>query len=241
MQVRYSITKLLTVTHTKCCRKEGIVKASITAPNSLLFSESDLPSYCPPSLPSSPSPNCGNFISNKSRNPYSRTLDTEHNFSFGSINTSHSQSNHQPSTPNTPIYSTIHYLSAPAPGPTPPPMPSRSGRGAPTFDAAQPRELARFFSDLEFLFTKCSITVDDEKIKAAVRRLSMAGSDVWMAVPACDATPANWTDFKDPVIKLYPTASDSLDTLVGVYLQLGIVTASNLTEYTRNFHRIAGS
>ncbi|KAJ7900842.1 hypothetical protein B0H13DRAFT_2275275 [Mycena leptocephala] len=55
-----------------------------------------------------------------------------------------------------------------------PSMPSRGDRNAPTFESTKPRELPRYFSDLEYQFTRCNITDNDEKKSHATRFLSIS-------------------------------------------------------------------
>lgn len=124
-------------------------------------------------------------------------------------------------------------------------MPSRGERGAPSFDPNEPRELVRFFDDLEFLFTKCGITADKDKVDAAIRYLSIKEADEWKAIPAYSANPVVWASFKTAVLENYPLAADKsrytmtdLEQLIGNRLRIGIFTPTDLADYTRMFRTI---
>ena len=48
-------------------------------------------------------------------------------------------------------------------------MPAHGERAAPTFDTSKPRELIRFFEELEYLFTRASLEEESEKKKPVLR------------------------------------------------------------------------
>jgi len=47
-------------------------------------------------------------------------------------------------------------------------MPARGERAAPSFDTTKPRELVRFFEELEYLFARADLKDETEKKKHAV-------------------------------------------------------------------------
>ncbi|KAJ7708097.1 hypothetical protein B0H17DRAFT_917168 [Mycena rosella] len=63
-----------------------------------------------------------------------------------------------------------------------PTLPARGDCNTPTFDSTKPRELPRYFSDLEFHFTRCTITDAAEKKSHATRFLSVRDQDAWEAL-----------------------------------------------------------
>ncbi|KAJ7852699.1 hypothetical protein B0H13DRAFT_2359364 [Mycena leptocephala] len=72
---------------------------------------------------------------------------------------------------------------------TPIPMPASGDRNAPQFDATKPHELRRYFSDLEYLFTRSSVTDDTEK-KHATRFLSVDDQEIREALKTAAACAA---------------------------------------------------
>ncbi|KAJ7360673.1 hypothetical protein DFH08DRAFT_1030769 [Mycena albidolilacea] len=120
-------------------------------------------------------------------------------------------------------------------------MPARGDRTAPQFDSAKPRELQRYFSDLEYHFTRSSVADSTEKKKHATRFLDVDDQEVWEALE--EFKPAHsYNDFKAAVLKLYP-GNDSdrrysladLDSLVGQYARVGILSKGDYSEFYRQF------
>ncbi|KAF7365809.1 hypothetical protein MVEN_00455000 [Mycena venus] len=124
---------------------------------------------------------------------------------------------------------------------TPIPMPARGDRNAPQFDSLKPRELQRYFTDLEYHFTRSSVTDDAEKKKHATRFLGVDDQDIWEALPEFQA-PHTYAVFKAAVLKLYP-GNDAdrkysladLDALVGQYARVGILSKGDYSEFYRQF------
>ncbi|KAF7365905.1 hypothetical protein MVEN_00465500 [Mycena venus] len=146
-------------------------------------------------------------------------------------------------TPTTPTLDT----STPPPfntmvnGPPAAHMPARGERGAPTFDSAKPRELNRYFDDLEFHFTRCSITDDAAKKQHATRYLSVDDQDVWQSLPEHDQA-HTYQQFKAAVLKLYPGTDANrkfsmadLDALIGEYQRIGILSRGDYSDFYRKF------
>ena len=84
-------------------------------------------------------------------------------------------------------------------------MPARTERSAPTFDPKQPRELTRYFRELEALFTRCKITDEQEKKSYARSYLDVDSDDLWSELPEFGNT-STYDIFKKAVLALYPGA-----------------------------------
>ncbi|CAK5272577.1 unnamed protein product [Mycena citricolor] len=120
-------------------------------------------------------------------------------------------------------------------------MPARGARGAPEFDSKQPRELPRYFSDLEFHFTAANITDPQEKKRQAIRYLSFEDAKLWESLDSFSPG-IGYDAFKAAVAKLYPrTDADrryalaDLHTLIGEYASIGILSRADYSEFYRKF------
>ncbi|CAK5275986.1 unnamed protein product [Mycena citricolor] len=120
-------------------------------------------------------------------------------------------------------------------------MPARGARGAPEFDSKQPRELPRYFSDLEFHFTAANITDPQEKKRQAIRYLSFEDAELWESLDSFSPG-IGYEAFKAAVAKLYPgTDADrryalaDLHTLIGEYASVGILSRADYSEFYRKF------
>jgi hypothetical protein len=129
---------------------------------------------------------------------------------------------------------------------TTPSMPSRGDRNAPKFDSTKPRELPRFFSDLEYLFMRCNITDDAETKSHATRFLTVCDADAWEGLDEFTTATATYQEFKDAVLALYPgTAAGKkysladLDTLVGARARIGILSQGDFSEFYVDFSTIS--
>ncbi|KAJ7830860.1 hypothetical protein B0H13DRAFT_2432885 [Mycena leptocephala] len=127
-----------------------------------------------------------------------------------------------------------------------PSMPSRGDRNAPTFESTKPRELPRYFSDLEYQFTRCNITDNDEKKSHATRFLSVRDADAWEALTEFFTPTNTYAEFKDAVLNLYPGTAPGkkysladLDTLVGAHARTGIHSRGDFSEFYRDFSTIS--
>jgi hypothetical protein len=74
---------------------------------------------------------------------------------------------------------------------------------APKFDPTQPRELRRYFDELDMLFTACSITDSDQMKRHACRYLNIDSAELWESVPEF-ATGISFNTFRTAIHKLYP-------------------------------------
>ncbi|KAJ7278317.1 hypothetical protein C8J57DRAFT_1576773 [Mycena rebaudengoi] len=80
-------------------------------------------------------------------------------------------------------------------------MPARGDRNTPQFDSSKPRELPRYFSDLEFHFTRVGITDATEKKGHSTRFLSVEEQDIWESLDEFKPT-STYEQFKAAVLKL---------------------------------------
>ncbi|KAJ7656576.1 hypothetical protein B0H17DRAFT_1163367 [Mycena rosella] len=117
-------------------------------------------------------------------------------------------------------------------------MPARGDRNAPTFDSTKPRELPRYFSDLEFHFTRCTITDTAEKKSHATRFLSVRDQDAWEALAEFTTDTNTYADFKSAVLKLKYSLGD-LDALIGAHARTGILSKGDFSEFYRDFSSIS--
>ncbi|KAJ6524684.1 hypothetical protein DFH09DRAFT_1418312 [Mycena vulgaris] len=124
-------------------------------------------------------------------------------------------------------------------------MPARGDRNAPTFDAAKPHELRRYFTDLEYLFTRAAVTDNTEKKGHATRFLAVEDQETWEALPTFIDVSKTYEEFKADVLKLYSGNDEErrfglndLDALIGHYSRTGIYSKEDLTTFYRQFLRI---
>ena len=123
-------------------------------------------------------------------------------------------------------------------------MPSRGHPTAPRFDPARPRELWRYFDELELLFVQCEITDPVKQKKFARHYVDIDTSDLWGSIPQF-APAFSFDSFIDAIIEFYPGAEDSrkwtladLDALIGERTRLGIRNVTDLGNYHRSFLNI---
>jgi len=123
-------------------------------------------------------------------------------------------------------------------------MPARGHRTAPTFSSDQPRELRRYFQELNNLFTDSQIVDDQTKKSYACRYLDVDSAELWESLLEYQAT-STYVQFVEAVYKLYPGSEDErkwsiadMDKLVGEQLRIGIYDANDLGNYYRAFFAI---
>src|ERR1700677_4066959 len=86
-------------------------------------------------------------------------------------------------------------------------MPARSHSSTPKFTADQPRELQRYFQELEILLDSARI-VDAQIIKKhACRYLDVDSVELWESI-AEYAAPSTFDEFKRAIFKLYSGSED---------------------------------
>ena len=129
-------------------------------------------------------------------------------------------------------------------------MPLRNERTAPTFDVSKPRELPRFFADLEKLFKRAKIpagavptAAEDAEMKDhATNYVDYTTEQVWKAIPEYKGLANTFDDFKKAILKHYPDASgdyiysiSNMDMLIGERQRVGINTNRDLSDYHLQF------
>jgi hypothetical protein len=126
------------------------------------------------------------------------------------------------------------------------PMPAARHHTAPKFSSDQPRELQRYFEELNNLFGPAGITEDVEKKSQTVRYLDVDQSDLWKGLKGYSDREVSYEDWKEEVINLYPGADEKtkwtmsdLDKLVGERARLGIYNLADLGAYYRVFLMIS--
>ena len=126
-----------------------------------------------------------------------------------------------------------------------PPMPFRGNSSAPKFEGNNPRELQRYFEELEFLFTTCVVVDNDLMKKFTVRYVDIETEDGWKQLP--EFTAGNYNQFKAAIFKLYPGADgkskwtiSNLDHLTGEWSRVGFHNKEELGNYHRKFLVISG-
>jgi len=123
-------------------------------------------------------------------------------------------------------------------------MPARGDRSAPQFDPQQPRELRRYFADLDFAFGCAAITERAEKKKHACRYVDVDTADLWESISEF-AGAATYDEFVKAVHALYPGSEEErkwsvadMDKLVGERSRLGVLSLGDLGDYYRQFYTI---
>ncbi|KAJ7831041.1 hypothetical protein B0H13DRAFT_1578685, partial [Mycena leptocephala] len=121
-------------------------------------------------------------------------------------------------------------------------MPARGDRNAPQFDSQKPRELLRYFSDLQYLFGRANVTDSTEKKQHATRFLTVEDQDIWETLDEFTDASKSYDEFKRAVLSLYPgTDADrkyslaDLDVLIGEYGRIGIHSKADFSEFYRQF------
>ncbi|KAJ6557493.1 hypothetical protein B0H19DRAFT_947094 [Mycena capillaripes] len=127
-----------------------------------------------------------------------------------------------------------------------PSMPSRGDRNAPTFDSTKPRELPRYFSDLQHQFGRCNIANDAEKKSHATRFLSVGDADAWESLTEFATAAKTYAEFKEAVLSLYCGTAPGkkysiadLDTLVGAHARTGTHSRGDFSGFYRDFATIS--
>jgi hypothetical protein len=124
-------------------------------------------------------------------------------------------------------------------------MPARGDRSAPRFDPQQPRELRRYFADLDFAFTRAAIAERAEMKKQACRYVDVDTADLWESISEYANQQSTYEDFVKAVHALYPGSEEErkwsvadMDKLVGERSRLGVHSLGDLGEYYRQFYTI---
>ena len=125
------------------------------------------------------------------------------------------------------------------------PMPARGDRSAPHFDPQQPRELRRFFADLDFAFTRAGVADRTAQKKHACRYVDVDTADLWESIGQFTDATVTYEEFVKAVHALYPGSEEErkwsvadMDKLVGERSRLGILSLADLGDYYRHFYTI---
>jgi hypothetical protein len=123
-------------------------------------------------------------------------------------------------------------------------MPPRGHGSTPKFTPDVPRELQRYFKELELLFGPAQVVDDTEKKKHTCRYIDIDTADLWEAIPEFDGT-KTFDKFKSAIFKLYPSSESErkwtiadMDKLVVEQLRVGILDVSDLGNYYQVFYTI---
>ena len=83
-------------------------------------------------------------------------------------------------------------------------MPMCNERAAPTFDGSNPRELPRFFEDLESLMERALITSETEMKKQVLKYVDIHTELMWKIFPEFINANNTYKEFKDAILDQYP-------------------------------------
>jgi hypothetical protein len=121
-------------------------------------------------------------------------------------------------------------------------MPARGEDAAPTFDKTKPRELLRYFDDLEYLFDRAMITSEPDKKRQLLRYVDFETEQIWKVLPEYKSVASSYLDFKKAILFYYPDASsDSLYSISDLNLliresqQHGISSTNELSDFHLRF------
>ncbi|EIN07619.1 hypothetical protein PUNSTDRAFT_16640, partial [Punctularia strigosozonata HHB-11173 SS5] len=103
-----------------------------------------------------------------------------------------------------------------------------------------------YIDKLERLFVEHGVTSDRNKINASLRYLPHLEARVWKSTNAFTDATKSWAEFKEEVIKLYPSAAiegqttrGDLEALVRARAASVITSRAELGEYNRRFKVLA--
>jgi hypothetical protein len=121
-------------------------------------------------------------------------------------------------------------------------MPTRNERSAPTFDSSKPRELSRYFEDLEQLMNRAAIETEQAKKEQVLRYVDFSTEQIWKTFPAFSDNTKSYQQFKDAILVHYPDASGDfvysirdMDLLIGERQRVGINSTKDLSDYHLQF------
>ncbi|KAF7372692.1 hypothetical protein MVEN_00132600 [Mycena venus] len=121
-------------------------------------------------------------------------------------------------------------------------MPARKDPIAPIFDPQQPRDLRRYFPDLDFLLSRSHITADFEKKFHATRFLSIDDQELWELVPEFTDAAASFEQFTATIFRLYPEAEPhrrygiaDLDALVTEHSRIAAPSRATFLKFYCRF------
>ena len=125
-------------------------------------------------------------------------------------------------------------------------MPSRGERAAPTFDPEHPRELYRFFDQLECLFTQKNVNGEALKKKYACRYVTYEVERTWVRFKEYRDMAKTFDNFKKAILAFYPDSegdfvysAKDLDDFISAQLATGINTSDELMTFHLHFVTIS--
>ena len=121
-------------------------------------------------------------------------------------------------------------------------LPGWSERSAPSFDDSQPKELGRYFADLQVLFDQYAVADDQKRKQAVLKYLKIWIGSLWKTTKAWSNQTKTYDEFKTEVFTLYPGATgdwtytiQDLDMLIRHFARVGILTSIDLGDYYHRF------
>ncbi|KAG6863041.1 hypothetical protein C0991_008590 [Blastosporella zonata] len=134
-------------------------------------------------------------------------------------------------------------------------MPARGHNTAPSFSPNEPRELPRYFQELEFLFASSGVTDDADTKALGICYVDYNTSEQWLLLAEYEASgidpttqtviPYSYQDWKTAVISLYPGGDNAtkysmanLDQVTGEAGRANIKTIGQFAAYYRKFYQI---
>lgn len=125
-------------------------------------------------------------------------------------------------------------------------MPARGERSAPKFDQTKPRELYRYFEDLEIIFDRVGITTATLKKTHACRYVDFEVEQTWRTFKEFADPLSSYAAFKAVVLKHYPDtegefvySNRDIEILVAAQVAAGIHTTDELMAFHLKFVTIS--
>ncbi|KAH9849720.1 hypothetical protein C2E23DRAFT_736744 [Lenzites betulinus] len=122
-------------------------------------------------------------------------------------------------------------------------MPARGHATAPTFDSSEPRNLRRFFQDLETLFEIAGITDPNVQKKWVTRYVPISESEFYEEMEEYKDQTKTFEEFRAAIYASHPGASETrkfsnaeVDKLVESRRKAPITTSSELGDFYRPFY-----
>ena len=121
-------------------------------------------------------------------------------------------------------------------------MPMHNECAAPICDSSKPRELSRYFEDIEQLMRQATITSEEEKKQQVLCYVNFNTEQIWKTFPQFIDNNKTYNNFKDVILVHYPDASGNfvysirdMDLLIGKQQQVGITSTKDLSDYHLQF------
>ena len=125
---------------------------------------------------------------------------------------------------------------------TPPTMPAQGEHSAPTFDRTRPRELPRFFSDLDRLFKIHNKLTKTKKKEYVVYYTDFETKQTWSSLKEFSDITKSYLEFKKEMLSHYPDMTGKyvysirdMDMLIGEQQHLGFNNMTELSEFHLQF------